>query len=282
MSPGGFWGGFGGAASVDWCEVNYAKSPFVAEWWNALSSLLMIGVAFLGLRHARRLAGPLEARFLLLFGTLAMIGVGSFAFHTTLLRSAQALDELPMFFAVLLATYAVHVRREPAGTSDPAQARRLRTLRLLLATFGVVFVVGYLTTRHHGLFLGAYAVFISYAGLATLRAAFADGSALFRRLMSWTAGLQIVGMLAFWLPEHVWLSCSHPLQALELHSLYHLCAGFSAYAWVLAVVVDRREQIDGRPLPSLSLQPAGAAGERAQTEVVYNAAGVQSPSVEAE
>lgn len=265
MSP-GFWSGFGAAASVDWCEANYAKSPFVAEWWNALSSLLLIGVALLGLRQARRITGRLETRFLLLFGALALIGVGSFAFHTTLLRSAQALDELPMFFAALIAAYAVHVRRTPLGTPDVALARRLLALRVLLALFAVVFVAGYLTTRHHALFLGAYAVFIIYAGLATLKVAFSGGSALFRRLTSWAVGLQIIGMLGFWLPEHVWLSCDHPLQALELHSLYHLCAGFSAYAWVLGLVVDRREQLDGRPLPSPSLHPASeAVGGRAQT-----------------
>jgi hypothetical protein len=265
MSP-GFWSGFGAGASVDWCEVNYAKSPFVAEWWNALSSLLLIGVALLGLRQARRIASRLEPRFLLLFGSLAAIGLGSFAFHTTLLRSAQALDELPMFFAALLATYAVHVRRTPMGTPEPALAQRLLVLQLLLALCAVVFVAGYLTTPHHALFLGAYAVFITYAGLATLKVAFSGGSALFRRLTSWAVGLQILGMLGFWLPEHVWLGCDHPLQALELHSLYHLCAGFSAYAWVLGLVVDRREQIDGRPLPAPSLQSASeAVGERAQT-----------------
>ena len=51
----GFWARFGGPASVDWCEPNYVHSPFVAEWFNALSSLPiaalgLLAVLSLGLR----------------------------------------------------------------------------------------------------------------------------------------------------------------------------------------------------------------------------------------
>ena len=59
--------------------------------------------------------------------------------------------------------------------------------------------------------------------------------------------VHLFAVLGLWLPEHVWLGCGHPLQALELHAIYHLCTGFGT--WMLAVVVDRREVIDGRPLP---------------------------------
>jgi hypothetical protein len=44
-------------ANIDWCERNYDTSPYIAEFWNALSSLPIFAFALagyvLGAKHAR-------------------------------------------------------------------------------------------------------------------------------------------------------------------------------------------------------------------------------------
>ena len=48
-----------------------------------------------------------EWRFLVCFATVSVVGVGSMAFHGTLLFGLQMLDELPMIYSALIMTYCV-------------------------------------------------------------------------------------------------------------------------------------------------------------------------------
>jgi len=54
-ASGWFWGSID--ANIDWCERNYDTSPYLAEFWNALSSLPITTFAvagyYLGVKHAR-------------------------------------------------------------------------------------------------------------------------------------------------------------------------------------------------------------------------------------
>jgi len=40
----GFWGN--PTSNIDWCEDNYQLSPYVAEFWNALSSFFLCGIFY--------------------------------------------------------------------------------------------------------------------------------------------------------------------------------------------------------------------------------------------
>src|SRR5579871_6918927 len=92
----GFWGPV--TSSVDWCEANYAVTPYVAELWNTLSSLAMVAAGAAGLLH-RKLP---DARYRMAYALLALVGLGSIAFHASLRFELQMLDELPMLYVVLL------------------------------------------------------------------------------------------------------------------------------------------------------------------------------------
>jgi dihydroceramidase len=101
---GGFWGPV--TASVDWCEPNYALSPFVAEFWNTLSNLPPVLVGALGFwaawRRRGRSGATLQPRAVALsYWTLIVVFVGSIVFHATLTYAGQLLDELPMIYGVL-------------------------------------------------------------------------------------------------------------------------------------------------------------------------------------
>lgn len=94
-----FWGDV--TSTVDWCEANYQVSRFVAEPWNTLSSFAMVAAGVRGLVRHRGLPVP----FRLAFALLVLVGLGSAAFHGTLLFEAQMLDELPMVYLVLVMVY---------------------------------------------------------------------------------------------------------------------------------------------------------------------------------
>src|SRR5215218_2837411 len=98
----GHWGAV--TSSVDWCERNYALTPYVAELFNTLSSLAMVVAGVAGAWLHRRV---LERRFLLAFALLVLVGLGSVAFHATLRFELQMLDELPMLYLVILMVYVL-------------------------------------------------------------------------------------------------------------------------------------------------------------------------------
>jgi hypothetical protein len=52
MEP-SYWARFGQISAVDWCEPNYLHSPYVAEWWNTLSSVPIALIGLLGLWQTR-------------------------------------------------------------------------------------------------------------------------------------------------------------------------------------------------------------------------------------
>eukprot|EP00158_Paraphelidium_tribonemae_P008807 Partr_v1_DN28689_c4_g1_i1_m50508 putative alkaline ceramidase len=96
----GYWGK--PSSTVDWCETNYSFSHYIAEFFNTLSSVAMIVCGLAGIYLHYR---DFEGRFLWSFASVAMVGVGSAAFHGTLLFSLQMLDELPMIYSALIMTY---------------------------------------------------------------------------------------------------------------------------------------------------------------------------------
>lgn len=98
-----FWGK--PTASLDWCEVNYAITPYVAEFWNTVSSLWLVFLAIFGLYVGRNLNIKLPVQ--LSYWVLGIVGVGSALFHATLLYSCQLLDELPMIYGTLIFLYTI-------------------------------------------------------------------------------------------------------------------------------------------------------------------------------
>ena len=105
----GFWDPV--TASMDWCELNYAHSYYVAELFNSVSSLVVVAAGLLGVLLHRG-SGPLVAA---VFGGLAVIGAGSTAFHATLVFEMQLFDELPMLWEVLCVLYLVAHAHRPGA-----------------------------------------------------------------------------------------------------------------------------------------------------------------------
>lgn len=228
----GFWTSKGVTASVDWCEPNYVVSPYVAEWWNTLSSLPIAALGMLGMVLALRATAPV--RFVVGFAVMAVIGWGSAGFHGTLLAAAQASDELPMVYLSLVFAYILRWRHAP-DAPDPQTRAAMRRWMLGLGLYGVVFTALYFSFEaYFQLFIWTYAAIVTYLVVQTLRLSFgAQGHPTERRLFLLSGGVYVGGVGLLWIPEHVLLGCEHPAQAFQLHAFFHLTSAVGTYAWLL-------------------------------------------------
>lgn len=239
----------GAPADVNWCEPDFAWSPWVAEPLNTLSSLPMVALGLYGGWRVLRSDVVHERRFLISFLGLAMVGVGSAAFHGTLLRWAQALDELPMVWLGLVGVWTVWQRAAPRGSG--------KRLAALAVGFAALFTVAYLRAPAFFLvFIATYALCAAYMVLAAVRWTFLHPSPAVIRQVFAVCALSYLGTLALcWVPEHVLLPCDSPIQSVPLHALWHLGAGAGTYLWVLWSILDRRRAegvgltLDGRAVP---------------------------------
>lgn len=92
----GFWGPVD--ANHSFCEPHYAVSPYCAEFFNSVSSLVFVVLAVsLRFPGGDRLVRASQV-------WLALIGLGSITFHGSMRRTMQLCDEVPMvgFVATLL------------------------------------------------------------------------------------------------------------------------------------------------------------------------------------
>ncbi len=251
LRPLGFWDAYGTAASVDWCEPNYTLVPWIAEFWNTVSSLVILAAGLYGLVMWWRWRGALERRFAVCFAGLAVVGAGSTLFHGTLLKLPQASDELPMIWLSLVYFFCL-VTRAP-DTPKPVQRRWAAGLSL----YGAVFTAAYFwVSNYFALFLTSYIAFAGYVCIGTWKVAFRESDdPRMRALFGWSVGAFVGGFLLLWIPERG-LGCSHGFQAIQPHAWFHLITGaMGPYAWILLAALERllrqgkQGQLDVMPVP---------------------------------
>mmetsp|Transcript_42258 Transcript_42258/g.111756 ORF Transcript_42258/g.111756 Transcript_42258/m.111756 type:complete len:266 (+) Transcript_42258:191-988(+) len=117
----GYWGPT--TSTIDWCEENYLVTGYVAEFSNSTTSMFITMAGLLPLVLHRDLWPLLEWRFLLAFLCIIVVGLGSVAFHGTLLFEHQMWDEVPMLWTVVVLVYVLleHHQKEPRyGPGLPA------------------------------------------------------------------------------------------------------------------------------------------------------------------
>mmetsp|Transcript_107948 Transcript_107948/g.186180 ORF Transcript_107948/g.186180 Transcript_107948/m.186180 type:complete len:321 (-) Transcript_107948:718-1680(-) len=108
----GYWGPT--TATIDWCERNYVISYYLAEFCNTLSNAALVAAGACAAWQAY--AYGYEARFIFTGVLIAVVGLGSAAYHGTLQYSAQMWDELPMVWLMLQYIY-VQVQMGRAGAN---------------------------------------------------------------------------------------------------------------------------------------------------------------------
>jgi dihydroceramidase len=248
-SPGGpgFWEGFWGetTASVDWCEANYAHSRYVCELFNTLSSLVIVAVGLLGLWMHRHV---LERRFLAVFGSVALVGVGSTAFHGTLLFELQMLDELPMLYTATLLVYLLLENRRQRRYGHWLPLALIGYVAL--ATYGAAFTRG---TQQFWLFQTTFAALELFAMFRTFLLYRTSQDAAQRRLFRNGISLYLVAIVSWYLDlgycdELVAMFSAVGLPNLQLHAVWHVLVALGLYALILVIAVDRMRVLEQSPL----------------------------------
>ena len=121
--------------TISFCEDSYAKSPYIAEFWNTWSNLAYIAV---GPRHI--LTGSEHA----CGWWLVLVGTGSACFHATARYPAQLLDELPMIGFITHALLSL-------APIDPWMARH--NSRLYVCALAAMTLVAYMWLNDHEVFV---------------------------------------------------------------------------------------------------------------------------------
>ncbi|KAJ3567334.1 hypothetical protein NP233_g6427 [Leucocoprinus birnbaumii] len=136
----GFYGPV--TATLDWCEANYQFTPYIAEMANSISNLYTIVVSFIG--YLSVVKQSLPNRYALGYLGVALVGIGSFLFHATLLYEAQLADELPMIYVASMSVFIAFDDEPGYGI----KSQRSKSLIAVLLTFDVLFTWSYYLYRN--------------------------------------------------------------------------------------------------------------------------------------
>ena len=231
-------------SAIDWCELNYAYTPHVAELWNTMSSLLFVaaGASMLGAALRLRLppllvaAGPLTA----------LTGAASALFHATLWLGGQRADEVAENLTLVA---LLHAAFEAGGGAEAAIGARA-LVHGAVAAAGILLVSAFLFTELH-LILTAVALTRQLQLLAQPVSARpgAAGAAFSARLQA-AALAGLVGATC-WLLDKVACSALTAAGNPQLHAWWHVlgavCLHEAFNAAAIAHVVLRRSE----PCPGL-------------------------------
>lgn len=223
----GFWGER--TSAVDWCESNYTWSFYVAEFFNTITSLPAAFLALYGIYLTYKYG--YDKRFIVINMMVGMVGLGSAAFHGTLLYTGQILDELPMVYASISFLYAV---LEMESTTKPKN----KYLAPILMGFSVIFTGVYLC-------LPDFFIFFLIAYICAILTLVYQCSLIYRQpatvfhqkvLVILGVCSYIGGFLFFWVPEI--LFCDK-LQALNFHAWWHVTSTIGGFIMVIFSTFQR-------------------------------------------
>ena len=98
------------SSPVDWCETNYEVTPYVAEFWNTLSSgALCVAAMIAGIKT--RSFRKKENGWIFWNISFFCIGLGSMYFHASLSVMGQVLDEMPIIWTAFFMSVIIAYRR---------------------------------------------------------------------------------------------------------------------------------------------------------------------------
>lgn len=231
----GFWGT--PTSTVDWCEQNYQHTYWVAELFNSLSSVTMVLQGLIGLFLHRKL----ESRIRLCYLSIAVVGLGSLAFHTSLRFELQMLDELPMLYGCLVFLYCVVMENSRCPIYS-------LVLSFVLATVGALLTLLVSTNRGQismVIFRSAYGLMAlalftfgaqryHHAGLRPRRA-----GAPYQNVFLYASACYVVATL-LWTIDNTMCEQLHAIGYPHLHAVWHILASTGCVSFAALLAYERQ------------------------------------------
>ncbi|KAJ3331064.1 Alkaline ceramidase 3 [Kappamyces sp. JEL0680] len=149
--PHGYWGP--PTSTLDWCEPNYVTLYYVAEFWNTISNIPFIVASVVGVCNCIALGAEVRDYVNMAIGVF-LIGVGSLAFHATLLYESQLLDELPMLYGACALVYSFFLLDNVFQTRQ--EKRKRIALSVFLLAYSAAVTIYYELSRQPLVFQVAY------------------------------------------------------------------------------------------------------------------------------
>jgi dihydroceramidase len=231
------------SSSVDFCEPDYALTPYIAEPFNSVSSLYICLIGIVGMLYSNPTR---EWPFYCLFLIDIFVGLGSFGLHATLHWLPQSFDEIPMLWFDVVSLYIlcriqnVDIKYKPD---------------YLLVIFSVLAVC---VTVFYYAFRSYYESFLIMYSTATAIVIFWNGSIVWSKprdpliLKVWIASIFMYLCVAaiIWVIDMKMCDMLLPyyLQAngLTFHVVWHVAAGLGAHVGVLQFSLLRARALNMR------------------------------------
>jgi len=232
----GYWGQR--TSAVDWCEPNYTYSFYIAEFFNTITSLPAVFLALRSLYFTYKYG--YDKRYIVVNLMVMLVGLGSAAFHGSLLYTGQIMDELPMVYASLALLYSV---LEMESTEK-------KTVYKYLAPAILVFC-GIFTAVY--LYLPDFFIFFLVAYILCILTIVYNCILIYRKPETVThqklfivlaAGSYVGGWLFFWVPE---VAACETLKSYNFHSWWHVTSTIGAFFFVLFSTYERELKRGRRP-----------------------------------
>jgi len=220
----GYWGV--ATAVHQFCEPKYATSHYVAEFYNSTSSFIYVLTAayVLSKREARQ-----DTMILLNAISVAVIGVGSVAFHGTMLFEYELCDEVPMLIMISIALLNKCGAHPLLLTRGHCLVFGLGVTALCVAT-----IVVYAKLAIYELFVAAF------TGLVVVDVVLACTWRSQQRVTTWAMYMSVACIL---LGKFVWeievRFCSTDARVWPLHVIWHVLSCACAYYGLLADMASR-------------------------------------------
>eukprot|EP01116_Phalansterium_solitarium_P022293 TRINITY_DN7306_c0_g1_i2.p1 TRINITY_DN7306_c0_g1~~TRINITY_DN7306_c0_g1_i2.p1 ORF type:complete len:350 (+),score=37.71 TRINITY_DN7306_c0_g1_i2:197-1246(+) len=248
----GEWGPV--TSNVDWCEQNYIFTTYIAEVLNSLSSFAFVLVGIFGI--VTSVIKKLELRFAVCYFCITLVGLGSAIFHATLLRSTQAMDEVPMAFSMLSIAY-IHesIEIDPKGRGRMLPAALFMTGLCMLGIY-VAFPEN--AVPFQALFVGSIAFVI--VGLVRRPHLFSEHDTP-KKLLAFALGFFLLGCSS-WLIERE--TCAHLMSftlhwftffLLNMHAWWHVFISIGLYYFIVYNEFLRLRHLGRNPQMTVFILP---------------------------